>query len=356
MTTTTRTMRKAPWAAVLTALLAVLALVFGVLTVAAPAGADQPDNPGNSQDAPGHNKEDGTPGNSEDAPGQNKDDEAPGNSGTAPGQNDGVNVKKIAICHADANNGNGQPNLGKDGEGGNAGVGFNLIYISKSGWENGHEGSYKRHPSDYPASATEIAQGHCGTTPTSYETVSLCVALTGTSDYADTLFTGVAGTDQSTWENAGRPLSAFTIDDTKCGVAPKLAELCELATNTMKTFDDPSEAYTAALADANAGGTTWAFKCPGTDGGNPDEPLTTTAVEGATVETPEGVAVPAPGTVEEPAKVAVPAPATVPARATVPAGDGSSVPTAPTYVLALLALGATALAAATVRLVKVPSR
>jgi hypothetical protein len=55
MTTRTRTTRKAPWAAVLTALLAVLALVFGALAFAGVANAnvstDKPDNPGSS--APG---------------------------------------------------------------------------------------------------------------------------------------------------------------------------------------------------------------------------------------------------------------------------------------------------------------
>jgi len=49
-----------------------------------PASATE-DRPGNSGNAPGHNKGDGAPGNSGNAPGHNKGDDAPGNSGNAPG-------------------------------------------------------------------------------------------------------------------------------------------------------------------------------------------------------------------------------------------------------------------------------
>lgn len=47
------------------------------------------DRPGNSENAPGHNRDDNNrPGNSENAPGQNRDDnDGPGNSENAPGHN-----------------------------------------------------------------------------------------------------------------------------------------------------------------------------------------------------------------------------------------------------------------------------
>jgi hypothetical protein len=83
--------------------------------------------------------------------------------------------------------------------------------------------------------------------------------------------------------------------------------------------------------------------CPVTP---PTEPEPVTAVAPATVvEEPETVAIPAPATVPVPTAVS-------PLPATVAAGDGSSVPSVPAYALALLVLGATALAASTVRLVR----
>lgn len=88
----------------------------------------------------------------------------------------------------------------------------------------------------------------------------------------------------------------------------------------------------------------------------------TGAVPGACPVTPtpepEVVAPVLPGTVEEPETVAVPAPATVPVPAaaplpaTVPAGDGSEAPAVPAAALAVLVLGATALAVTAVRLVR----
>ena len=139
MTLTTRTTtRKAPWAAVLTALLAIVALVFGAMALAGPANAkddnpNKPDNPGNSQNAPGHRTmarlaSDGTPGG--------------GNENNNPNSN---GPEKVWICHADTNNGNGQPNLGQGGQGGENKTGFNILYISVNAWENGHMG---RHPND----------------------------------------------------------------------------------------------------------------------------------------------------------------------------------------------------------------
>jgi hypothetical protein len=88
----------------------------------------------------------------------------------------------------------------------------------------------------------------------------------------------------------------------------------------------------------------------------PTEPETIAPVEPEVVAPVEAVTV-----TEEPAVVAVPEPATVqvsaPAKATVPsavpAGDGSSVPQTPTWVLALLALGTVGLLTSTTRLATV---
>ena len=55
---------------------------------------------------------------------------------------------KIWVCHADMNNGHGQPNLGEGGTGGEYQVGFNLIWISKSAWEAGAKDGHDQHPND----------------------------------------------------------------------------------------------------------------------------------------------------------------------------------------------------------------
>lgn len=334
MTLTTRTTRKAPWAVALTALLAVLALVFGVMTMAAPATAkDDPDKtpPGHSTTFVPPGQDDVLPPGQDPGftpPGQLDDDDDPTND-----------AKKVHICHADVNNGQGQPNLGQGGTGGQSGTGFNLLYISKAAASNAH---FKLHPNDRYATGVEIAQGFCGepVTPTpgslcylptltektfadvtavDYLTakadttnyaampcpvpkttsdVTYCVA-TGAGTYARLMFTGTTGTDEAGWLHEGTPLSAYTkVDPTLC-ITPEEAA-----------------AIDAALA----------------------EPATVAPV--------------LPGTVEEPETVAVPAPATIPMPATIPAGDGSGTPTVPTALLALLVLGATALAASTVHLVR----
>lgn len=71
MTTTTRTTRKAPWAAVLTALLAVLALVFGAMTMAATATAD----PDPNKTPPGQSEEFFPPGNVDPKPDKDQGDD-----------------------------------------------------------------------------------------------------------------------------------------------------------------------------------------------------------------------------------------------------------------------------------------
>lgn len=333
MTTMTRTNRKAPWAAALTALLAVLALVFGVLTIAAPAGADPPDSPGNSAEAPGQNKDDdGSPGNSENAPGQNQ---------TPPGQDNkdpedptpGASHDKITICHYVEGKGETK-------------AGYNIITMSIQAWE--------AHKAHHPDTMDVVYNGvSCPTTPE--PTTYYCPA---DSDHPTTVLDGPydPATDEATCYDGDGP---NPVDHS--------ASLCNLTTvppdyYTWTWQDDAvPQGYTDALADANGAQATWAPTCPG-GGGEEGEATAVTAPEAATVEEPTPVTAVEAGTVTEtptkvtlPATVTVPAPATVPAAASVPAGDGSSVPTVPVYALALLALGAMTLAASTVRLVKAPT-
>ena len=341
MTTTTRTTRKAPWAVFLTALLAALAMVLGSLVIAAPANAkdnpNKPDNPGNSATAPGHQDDTVLP------PGQDPDF-------VPPGQVDRPDTdKKVWICHADTNKGNGQPNLGVNGTGGELGIGFNLIYISVNAAENAH---FKLHPNDTyalnngstyycPGAPDTVRASVCvanadGTFSTvtfayletkdittgvsdpgniAYSTFTVveaakcipstptptpksaeyCAALTGTETYGLVTFTGTEGTDEAGWLNGTTPKSAYTIDVSK-------------------------------------------VKC-----------LTPEAA--AALDAAVAAAVPQPATVAgAPATIKVPAKGpTIPA--TVPAGDGSTVPTTPVAALTFLVLAATALAASTVRLV-----
>jgi hypothetical protein len=336
MTTTTRTTRKAPWAAVLTALLAVLALVFGAMAFAGVANAkdngndNKPDNPGNSQND--HGQADGTHGNS---------DGTPGGGNTNTGGSNGNGPDKVWVCHADANNGNGQPNLGQGGNGGENKTGFNILYISRNGWDSGHfDNGMKRHPSDMMFLTEAEALLACGPTQSfycpvdapHYDTViltapyneatdaskcydpaklttehSYCAALNGTTAYANRAFTGVTGTDEAVWtttiDSITYPKSAFVIDST--GAACKITD------------------QQAADIDAALGTLV-------------PEPVTVAPVEAATVTEPEAVA--------------VPAPATVPMPATVPAGDGSSVPQVPVALLALLALATAAAVTSGLRL------
>jgi hypothetical protein len=311
--------------------MAIVALVFGAMALAGPANAkddkpDKPDNPGNSQNAPGHD-EDGLP------PGQD-DDFVP------PGQQDRPNTeKKIWICHADANNGNGNTNLGVEGPdglgtGGEAGVGFNLIYISVNAWQNSHD---KLHENDYPASGAEIAQGFCGT-QTQYSSVTVCVA-TGPSAYGMATFEGEVGTPQSTWTSNGKAMSTFTVVD---------AALCNPVKPTSASVEYCVATGPSAYALMTFTGMSNTAEATWVNGTQPlsaftkvDRTLCMTPEQAAAIDAaiaelePEAVAPVLPATVAE-ETAAVPAPATVPAA--VPAGDGSSVPQVPMALFAALAL------------------
>jgi len=347
MTTMTKTMRKAPWAAALTALLAVLALVFGVLTIAAPAGADPPDSPGNSAEAPGQNKDDdGSPGNSENAPGQNQTPPGQADKDEGDDYNPGASHDKMTICHYVEGKGETK-------------AGYNIITMSVQAWE--------AHKAHHPDTMDVVYNGvSCPTVnPTPASLCNLTLDPPAMQPFADNTSTEYlaaladANGAQTTW--------ALTCP-TGPGPNPvdHSATLCNLTTVPPDyytwTWQDEAvpEGYTTALADANGAQTTWALTCPG-GGSEEGEATAVTAPEAATVEQPTPVTAVEAGTVEQPAKVTlpatvtVPAPATVPAVATVPAGDGSSVPTVPVYALALLALGAMTLAASTVRLVKAPT-
>jgi hypothetical protein len=333
MTTTTRTTRKAPWAAALTALLAVLALVFGALAFAGVANAkddnpNKPDDPGNSQNAPGH---DGVP------PGQ-QDDGTPGNSDGVPGggNDNSAGPTKVWICHADTNNGNGQPNLGQGGTGGENKTGFNILYISVNAWENGHK---DRHPADKVFESEAQALAACGpTTPTAASLCDLAAvppAMTTFADNTSAAYLAALADAQATTH------TRYALSCPTPPLTPTAASLCDLAAvpPAMATFaDNTSAAYLAALADAQA--TThsrYALSCPITD----DEAAAIDAALGTVAPEPV-TAVEAATVTQEPETVAVPAPATVALPATVPAGDGSSAPQMPVALLALLALATAA--------------
>jgi hypothetical protein len=237
---------------------------------------------------------------------------------------------KVWICHADVNgtngpggpqsdkdNPNGQPNLGQGGFGGEDQIGFNLIEIAVSAWENAH---LKLHPADFPAfekngvySCTEFAN-----VPETYPAKK---TATATFCWEGVVTTVTAeGTDSYTTVDGPVPV------ETKAAVD----------VSAQKKADD---ALAALLGSTYAARTPVPADqiCPVTP---PTEPVTqpeaATAVEAATVANPEPATVPIPTAVTLPAKI--------------PAGDPA--PTVPAYVLALLALGATALAASTVRLVR----
>ena len=303
MTTRTGTTRKAPWAVFLTALLAVLALVFGAMAFAGVANAkdnpNKPDNPGNSQSAPGHQvvppgqQDDGTPGNSDGTPGG-------GNDNTTQPAKDG----KVWVCHADTNNGNGNQNLGHEvngqGTGGENKTGFNILYISENAWENGHMG---RHPSDRSFKTEADALAYCG--PATQPKCPTTAAA-----------------------HAGEVIPAGLTEATYCTVTTTF--VCPLDTGRAGT---PMDHAYVATAPADI-----AF-------------CSLTPEQATVIDSAVAAAIPQPAAVAatSPAKVTVPAKGPV-VPATVPAGDGSSVPTVPVTALALLALGATALAASTVRL------
>jgi hypothetical protein len=122
------------------------------------------------------------------------------------------------------------------------------------------------------------------------------------------------------------------------------------ATKDVTGYDTSSAAYTAAeaaaRADAEAQMVTFLAARPGYTIAPADHVCTVPLVESTPVTVVEAatVAAPAPATVAAPApaKVAAPAAATVPEA--VPAGDGSSAPQTPVWMLALLGLGVLGLA------------
>ena len=324
MTTRTGTTRKAPWAVLLTALLAVLALVFGAMAFAGVANAkdnpNKPDNPGNSQSAPGHQvvppgqQDDGTPGNSDGTPGG-------GNDNTTQPTKDG----KVWVCHADTNNGNGNQNLGHEvngqGTGGENKTGFNILYISTSAWENGHQG---RHPNDRVFASEAAAEAYCGTPTQKY-------CPDGVTPLPPS---GICPSGQTyTCPNDATKTLTHPYTEADAAYCYPPAQTYACPTGTVKAGTPMDHAFDATTA------ADLAF-CSMT----PEEAQTVDAAVAAAIPQPATVAAPAPAKVTVPAKGP-----TVPA--TVPAGDGSSVPTTPVTALALLVLGATALAASTVRLV-----
>lgn len=129
---------------------------------------------------------------------------------------------------------------------------------------------------------------------------------------------------------------------------PDVIEVGPIASpyGTEMTYTSQAEADAAAAAfvKANLEGATVGFMAA-----HPEyAPVPADGICVPPVVEAEVVAPVLPATVEEPAEVAIPAAATLPA--TIPAGEPA--PTVPTYALALLLLGTTALAASTVRLVR----
>lgn len=326
MTTTTRSTRRAPWAVFLTALLAVLAMLFGALAFAGVANAKDNGN--------GHDNGKTPPGQSETFVPPGQDDNA-----VPPGQQDRPDTdKKVWICHADTNKGQGQENLGQGGTGGEFGIGFNLIYISVNAAENAH---FKLHPNDVYAPNNGTSY-YCPGTPTPEKKV-LCTVSGAT--FAKVTFTG---TDATGWvsDPGGTPLASFTVvDNAKCDttVLPKTLtiEYCAALVGT-ETYGKVTFTGTEGTSeDTWLNGTTpksgylvdtTGLKCV------PPEDL-------AAIDAAVAAAVPQPATVAapEPGKVTLPATGpTLPAQ--VPAGDGSTTQT-PVALLALLALGALGVAA-----------
>ena len=298
MTLTTRTTRKAPWAVALTALLAVLALVFGVLTMAAPATADPPTDPGNSSSAPGQDKvppgqvDDGTPGASHD---------------------------KMTICHFVEGKGETKS-------------GYNIITMSVQAWE--------AHKAHHPSTMDEVYNGvSCPTVDPPDDAYTTTGATAGTTKCT---LVGTVWTADYPFTVTVAPKVLTKVDAMFTDAEKTAANLADQAEANVALEEALAAALTAGLIDESG------VNCLAPSGAT--ETMTPEAAVAAEAAT---VAPVLPGTVEEPEAVAVPAPATIPPLpATIPAGDGSGTPTVPTALLALLVLGATALAASTVRLVR----
>lgn len=382
MTTRTGTTRKAPWAVFLTALLAVLAVVLGSLVIAAPANAkNDPDKtpPGQSeQGPPGHQGDTTLP------PGQ-QDDGTPGNSGgsTDDTNTPGMSHDKIRICHATAsvNHPFTMPdvdmasidewgNADLNGHGDHAGALFTVTMVQGDHWGDiippfTYQYTVKEGKGQDKVEVTKtvtfaglnwttdgqkIYNNGCAPVAPCVDGVNgeyggaakLCKPTTPTpASLCDrTTMTVVSFPDNTAKEytDALALTSRYTSAPCPTG-GPTAGALCDLTMvpPTMVTFPDISAPdYVAALLDAQAAThTRYAAVCPLTEVAD--------AAVAAAIPQPATVAAPSPAKVTVPAKGPV-----VPA--TVPAGDGSSVPTVPVTALALLVLGATALAASTVRL------
>jgi hypothetical protein len=265
---------------------------------------------------------------------------------------------KIWICHADANNGNGQNNLGQGGQGGENKNGFNLIEISVNAW-NAHD---SLHENDFPA-YEKNGQYACTPFANVPETYSNTLPAAATVCFNGAV-TPVAGSGTDSYTTVDGPVPAETKAqvDTNAQNAANADLANKLATTyagwtavpasgvctTTTTYYCPADsAHPTTVLDGPYDATTDATTCYTTP---PSTPVTPEAAAVAPVA-PATVVEPATATAPEAATVAVPAPAKVTAPATVPAGDGSSVPQVPTWALALLVLGTVGLAASATRLV-----
>jgi len=336
MTTMTRTNRKEPWAAALTAVLAVLALVFGVLAVAAPATADS----GNGAD-------------------------------------------KITICHFVPGNGETKDH-------------YNVITIAMQAWLNGHSDGddpvYNHNDRDVvydggcptieePEYCPEDATANAGMEIPAGETAeTYCVAREDKVEICHLEGNGTFNLIEVDDSAVQAHLDHGDVYPDEFGACPAPVEPQYCAEDATANAGLPipegytEETYCVAggsndepgTGGGGGGGTTPVVDaCPNLEGVQwegydcntglaapveaatvPEEPAPVTAVEAATVTAPKPAKAVLPATV--PAGVALPA--------SVPAGGGSSVPSTPAYALALLALGAMTLAASTVRLVKAPTR
>jgi hypothetical protein len=411
MTTTTRTIRKTSWAA-LTALLAVLAMVFGVLTVAAPAGATD-ENPGvcDGLDSGKIDVANGTMSVFIEAPAGQLIDQYCIKAGSI---HQGLGpqyvtvdppVQSMTITYDFTDppkdishysfSWTPAPTYDYAGTGEASARECTLVEdvwgymdfgpISVTGetvtkdtpWTDADKAvEDAKAQAEAESQLAAVLAGYtidesgvsCRTTPPPVPgSVTYCVAPSGTTNYAyDTFGTADDTTPQDTWTNgSGQPLSAYTIGTTAdctppVTPTPGSATYCVAPSGTTNyaydTFDS-ADNTTPEGTWTNGSGLPLSAYTLGTaaDCTPPtEEPEPVTVVEPAVVEPPttvqpEVIAIP------EPAKVPAPT-ATVPLPATVPAGDGSTVPTTPVYALALLALGATALAASAVRLLTHPTR
>jgi len=240
MTTTTRTTRKAPWAAVLTALLAVVALLFGAMTMAATATAD-----------PDPNKT--PPGQSEEfvPPGQDEGFVPPGQENTPPGQVDddspGASHEKLTICHK-------VEGLGETGEG------WNIITMNEQAWaaHQAHHASMDfvvtantPCPPPQPTYCPDDAQVNAGLVVPEGQTIaSYCTTTPTTPDTPTTPTTSITPTTVIPAEQAAAIDAAIAATEPEA-VAPVLPATVE--TETPETVAVPAPATVATPAAVPAG-------------------------------------------------------------------------------------------------------